>query len=250
MQLSGVLAELDRLAPLASAEAWDNVGLMVGDLGSEISSVLVSLDPSLAAIAWARDQAIDLLLTHHPLILHPIRNVRLDEGVGRKIGQLVRAGIALVSLHTNLDAASGGVADTLAERVGLEAIEACGMLRAGRVAAGGALAPWVRSLGFGEARIVDAGRDVKYVAVCPGSGMDAWREALSRGCDTFVTGDVRYHAALDAREAGLNVVDLGHYATEALVCRPLVGTLRGVLAGVDVRVFEGQDVFQSIKDKE
>jgi len=76
--------------------------------------------------------------------------------------------------------------------------------------------------------------------------MGLWEEAFRLGCDTFVTGDVRYHDARDAVDAGMNVVDLGHFATEELVVEPLARLLKRQLKGVEVVAFRGKDVFASL----
>ncbi len=81
---------------------------------------------------------------------------------------------------------------------------------------------------------------------CPGSGMDHWTEALEAGCDTLVTGDVRYHRAMDAVEAGLNIVDIGHYGSEAVILRPLAERVRSLLPSVPTTAFEGADIFTSL----
>jgi dinuclear metal center YbgI/SA1388 family protein len=243
MQLNEVMTILDSIAPFDSAEEWDNVGLMVGDLGKEINSVLVALDPSLEVIGKAISSCTDLILTHHPLMIQPIKCFDLGEMVVKKIALLMESKINLVSMHTNLDKAPGGVADELALRIGLIGTRSLGALRVGSIETPSSLKPWLKALAVKEARFIDAGRVVHKVGACPGSGMEYWRLALQEGCDTIVTGDVRYHAAADALAAGLNVVDLGHFCTEELIIKPLAERLRKKLNGIDVRAFQADDIF-------
>ncbi len=113
--LREVLKVLEGLAPPELAEAWDNPGLQVGDPDRRISAILVSLDPTLAAIREASARGAQLLITHHPLIFRPISSLDMGSFPGDVIGEAVRGGIAVVSLHTNLDAAEGGINDILAE---------------------------------------------------------------------------------------------------------------------------------------
>jgi len=120
-------------------------------------------------------------------------------------------------------------------------------LRIGKVEQPCSLYAWAASLPFETVRIVDGGRPVKTVCACPGSGMDYLDEAIGRGCDTLVTGDVRYHAGLDAKEAGINVVDLGHFATEEIIIAPLAKRLGSLLPDVTVRAYGARDVFMQIK---
>ena len=247
MLLKDLLTVLDGIAPFDTAEPWDNTGLMVGDTLREVRSVLVALDPSTEVIQEAEKLGADLIITHHPLIFTPLKRIDLQESVSRRIARLIRASMALVSMHTNLDAAAGGVADELANRLCLKDVQPLKALRIGKIEQHCELRAWAASLPFEAVRIVDAGRPVKTVCACPGSGMDYLGEAIGRGCDTLVTGDVRYHAGLDAKEAGVNVVDLGHFATEEIIVAPLADRLGSLLPGVAVWAYGAKDVFMQIK---
>lgn len=246
MRLREVMDILDGIAPFETAQDWDNVGIMVGDPDQEIRSILVALDPSFPVLCHAKETETNLILTHHPLFFHPLRCLNLQDATARKTALLIENNMALVSMHSNLDAAPGGVADVLATCLGLKDAKAFGLLRLGFVEPQ-PLHVWVRSLPFGTARLCYAGRDVCKVASCPGSGMDLWSEALQAGCDTLVTGDVRYHIALEAHEAGINVVDLGHFETEMVVVKPLVERLHRELPALDIRAFEDKDIFMILE---
>ncbi len=243
MRLSDVLAVLNSIAPFDAAEAWDNIGLQVGDPTMEVRSILVALDPTLEALGMASTNGCELVVTHHPLIMTPLGRIDLAETVSRKIELLLRQKLGLVCMHTNLDKAPGGTADMLAEALGLKDASGQGFLRVGKAGTKTPLSLWVEGLPFRAARLCDAGRLVETVGACPGSGMELWRQARSLGCDTYVTGDVRYHAALEAVEAGMNVVDLGHFATEEIVLDSLAGRLGAELCGIRVIVHKGRDVF-------
>ena len=237
---------LNGIAPFDLSQDWDNTGIMVGDPDQEIHSILIALDPSPEAIGHALTSGIDLIITHHPLFFEPIKSLNLAYGPARKAALLIQNRMALVSMHTNLDAAPDGVADMLAARLGLREVQGLGMLRRGMIDPQ-PLDVWVRSLPFPGVRICAAGRDVASVAVCPGSGMDLWTAALEAGCDTLVTGDVRYHRAIEAVEAGLNIVDLGHYGSEAVIIEPLAERVRSLLPTVRTTAFEGADIFTSLR---
>ncbi len=243
MMLKEVMIVLDMIAPFEAAEEWDNVGLMVGDPCSEIKSVLVALDPTLEVIEAARETGMDLILTHHPLIFKPISRIDLKDMIAKKIAMLLEARINLVSMHTNLDKAPGGVADELAKMLGLHDISNYGSLRVGSIKMPTPLGGWVHTLPVKSARLIDVGRDVLMVGVCPGSGMDYWQQAREMGCDTFVTGDVRHHAGLDARESSMNVLDLGHFGSEEIIIKPLTERLKQELKGIAVHAYQGRDIF-------
>lgn len=121
MRVRDVAAVLDELAPPGLAEAGDNVGLQLGHPDAVVQRVLVALDANRRAAERAGEGT--LLVTHHPLIHRPIASLREDQPVGRAAAALARAGTALFTCHTNYDAAPGGLADWLAETVGLEAVE-------------------------------------------------------------------------------------------------------------------------------
>ena len=118
MKLLDILTLLDGIAPFDLAEKWDNVGLLVGDAGQEIKKAVISLDPGFDVISKAEETGCDLIITHHPLFIEPLKNLNLKNATALKAGMLLKAGISLVAMHTNLDAAEGGVADVLAQSLG------------------------------------------------------------------------------------------------------------------------------------
>lgn len=121
MDVADVLAALDQLYDPARAEDWDSVGLVCGDPGAPVRRVLFAVDPVLEVVEEAVGRAADLLVTHHPLLLHPVHGVATTDPRGLVLDRLLRAGIALVVVHTNADLAEDGVSDSLAAAVGLHA---------------------------------------------------------------------------------------------------------------------------------
>ncbi len=119
IKLSEVVDELDRWYPPALAEDWDSVGLIVGDLNAPVRRILVALDPVAEVIDEAVNWDADLVLTHHPLFLKPVHQVSTATYKGKLVHQLISAGCALMNAHTNADRAQGGVADALADVIGL-----------------------------------------------------------------------------------------------------------------------------------
>jgi dinuclear metal center YbgI/SA1388 family protein len=120
MLLKNILAALDSIAPLRHAEAWDNVGLLAGDPGAEITRVLLTIDATDAVFDEARrDPRADLLVAYHPPLFEAIKQVPHDSLIHRAI----REGIAIYSPHTALDVASGGTNDVLADALGMEGRE-------------------------------------------------------------------------------------------------------------------------------
>jgi dinuclear metal center YbgI/SA1388 family protein len=118
--LGEVIAALDARYDPALAEDWDAVGLVCGDPEETVRSVLFAVDPTSAVVDEAIEAGVDLLVTHHPLLLTPVHGVPASDPKGRLVHRLVRAGIGLFVAHTNADrAADHGVNDALAAAVGL-----------------------------------------------------------------------------------------------------------------------------------
>lgn len=121
-----VLDAIEAVAPARFAFSFDRIGLQLGDPNAEVSTVVVALDPSLAAARFARASGAQMLVCHHPLIWEPLEHLRLDSFKGRIVAELVQGGIAFAAAHTNWDCAPGGINDVLAELLGLSGVTSFG----------------------------------------------------------------------------------------------------------------------------
>jgi len=236
---------LYELAPRGLAQEWDNVGLLVGRPGQAVRRVLVALDITEDVAAEAERVGADLIAAHHPVMncsWHPVQTLRDDNPQGRTLFRLIRGGIAAICMHTNLDAAQGGVNDALAAAVGLEGVspvEENGIERIGDLPGAMALPDFLAKVREGlhpnGIRYVDGGRPIRRVAVGGGACGSFFSEAVERGCDAFVTADVKYDQFLDAKALGLSLVDAGHFPTEDVVCPVLVRYLLERFPELEVR---------------
>ncbi len=223
-------------------EEWDNVGLLCGHADHDVRSCLVTLDVTEAVADEAAASGADLIVSHHPL-LFSASSLSDETPDGRLLLSLAERGIAVISLHTNLDSAPDGVNDVLAQRLELQDISTFdggnhGIGRIGTVPEQDLLtfARFVKErLNAGGVRYAPGGRSVRRVAVGGGSCMDFLPQAVAAGCDTFVTGDVKYHQFQQAAKLGVNLVDAGHFPTEDPVCEALCGFLRGQFPEIEVR---------------
>jgi dinuclear metal center YbgI/SA1388 family protein len=118
-RIQDLVGLIHKLYPPDMAEDWDNVGLQVGDPGAPLERVLVALDPSGAAVEAAHLAGAQALVTHHPLIFHPVKRLTPDDAVGQVLFAAVRSGVAIISAHTNLDCAVDGLNGWLAESLGI-----------------------------------------------------------------------------------------------------------------------------------
>ena len=248
--VADILAFINTLAPSEMREDWDRVGLNCGHINQEVRRILVALDPFEEVCKEAKQVSADLLVTHHALLWNPGFITDMTEQ-GRNALFLIENNIACINAHTNLDCAPGGVNDILANRLGLQNIQVIqpkgiddlgrpwGLLRQGTTAKQSLdqfLAIVKTGLGCEGLRYVDCGKPVRRVAVGGGACAGAMSQAVSAGCDTFVTADVKYNQFWDAKSLGLNLIDAGHFHTENPVCRYLAEKLREAFPEITVTV--------------
>ncbi len=343
MQVRDVIAAVDRLAPFALAEPWDHVGLQVGSGGDELPCggsgtadvapvVLVALEVDDAVLDEAGRLGARVVVSHHPLIFDPLERLSDDSEPGRLALRAAREGVAVMAAHTSLDKARGGMADVIAELIGIEAVaplapaaadalklvgfvpaDDADLVRKALFAAGAGVlgqyehCSWsvggqgtffgregtdpaagragrdetvdelrvevvfprrlrrrvtgayvaahpyeepaydvipleneVASLGFGRFGVLpapstlaalaaevaavlrlpsvryagDGRREVRRVAVLPGSGAEAIARGVAQVADVLITGDVKYHEARAAQAQGLALIDAPHGVTE------------------------------------
>lgn len=249
---------LDSVAPPALAEAWDNVGLQVGDPGRTVKNIWIALDPTYPVVKAACRQKIDLLVTHHPLLFKPLQSLNFRTPVGSMIDLAVRHHLAIVAAHTNLDSALGGINDILAGRIGLFNLKP--LVRAQEpqrfqdndyppVAAD--QGPGIGRVGLLESALDlktlasqikiklklpylklagDSALPVEKVAVCSGSGAGLLADFFASGAQVFISGDLGYHDARDVEASNLGLIDIGHFASEHLIVRELADKLAGIFA--------------------
>ena len=243
-----IYEEMQRIAPLALAESWDNPGLLV-DCGGEVSRVLVTLDITPEVVEEAARKGCGLIVSHHPVIFSPLKKLS-----GQDVAfQLVKSGISAICMHTNLDAAEGGVNEVLAGIFGMREMEAfaegCG--RVGSIEpvtvpelakkAQKELASRCNQPFNGPAvqvKFADTGKTVRRLAVISGAGGSLFEDAIARGADCLLTGEANHHHAIDAKRLGLSLIAAGHYATEFPVTAAVAEKLRTAFPELEVLVSE------------
>lgn len=257
-RVKDLLRWIDETAPFRFAAPWDNCGLQAGDPEDTVERVLVALDPSSESMDEARDLGCRCLVTHHPLLFKPVSSVRTDRFPESLVFRAVREGLNVISAHTNLDVALGGTNHRWARDLGLEPVEPIedearfrneerysGMGLAGLLPEAipfDRFLDRVRAIARGAAVRTAGPTDgrVRFVAVCTGSGGSLIERVLALGADAYISGDIKYHEAQRAVEAGLAVLDVGHFASERIVLEDLAEELRTKSAregaSLDVRV--------------
>lgn len=220
---------LNEKIPASLSCSWDNDGLMCcPDPEREVRRVLVALDVTGEVADEAIDGGFDVVVSHHPLIFHPIRSLTTEDGVGAKLINLVRAGVSVMSFHTRLDVLEGGVNDQLAEALGLidvEPFEDGDGIPLGRVGYLPEdmdvydLAARVKgALATPGVLVASCGKRADRVAVVGGEGKSFISAAKRTGADTFVSGRIGYNNMVEAEELGINLIEAGHFFTEDPIC--------------------------------
>ncbi|MFB0920228.1 MAG: Nif3-like dinuclear metal center hexameric protein [Oscillospiraceae bacterium] len=250
-KVKDIVSYFTALVPPEMKIESDNVGLLVGLNEEEITRALVALDITDEVINEAIMQDAQLILSHHPMFFE-LKRVNDESMTGSKIIKMLQNGISGFCQHTNLDCVRGGVNDALAEKLGVR-VE--GFLDGPRKTADG------KEYGMGRygflpspvefddylcdvkfilnsagVRFHSAGKPVSKVALCGGTGGEFVGKAVSLGCDTLVTADIKYHQFLEAKELGLNLIDADHFCTENVVVPVLAGLLKKGFPEIEVLI--------------
>lgn len=256
MKARDIINILEKKFPRTNAEEWDNVGLLIGDYDKEIKKIQFSLDATLESIESAISENVDMLITHHPIIFKPIKEVNEQNILGKKIRDLIKNDINVYSIHTNLDSSVDGLNDYILKNIGiskykileLDEEKNCGIGRVFKLEEEKNLKDFIEELKLKlkilNLRVIsnDLSKKIKKVALINGSAMSYWKKAKKENVDLFITGDVAYHDALDALENGLSMIDFGHYESEHFFHEILVEELKG--NGLEFLVFNREPIFK------
>lgn len=351
MKIKSLIKKLEKSFPKNLAESWDNIGLLVGDEGREITKVQISLDATEEVIDHAIEIGANLIITHHPIIFSGIKNVTSKNLMGRKLLKLIENKIAVYSMHTNLDSAERGLNQYICEKLGVETskildeknmemyllsvyiktefqerlkskIEEFGLEYNGyknvyytsdsvenfekagekekfknenkkisilgekgklsnllneikkihpydeaayemiktenkislgglgriynlpeKVELGNYLKVVKDKLSLNNVRVVgDLDKKIKKIAVVNGGGASFLGKLEKIGVDLFITGDIKYHEALDAREMGISIFDIGHYESEYF----FTDIIERYCDDLEVEIYNDQPVFKSL----
>ncbi|MGN0771821.1 MAG: Nif3-like dinuclear metal center hexameric protein [Christensenellales bacterium] len=246
MKLAQIIRILEANAPLSLAEEWDNSGLSVGSVDSEIKKILVCVDVTPSVVEEAKDKGCNLIVSHHPVIFHPISRVVQDDMTGKVIALAIKNEINIYSMHTNLDCVTGGINSRLAVELGLtdrDGKDRC--WRTGRLPEPLTLKQLAQRVGkiMGDNNIKTAGNpdgEISVVAVCSGAGgrMDEMIDEvlLPHGVQAFITAEVKHSLLLNLLDKSISLIETGHWTSEKISKNIICDWLEG--ADVEVVVSE------------
>lgn len=335
MKLSEIISRLEERFPKQNMESWDNVGLMIGDKEREIEKIQISLDVTMKVIEKAAAEGVDLIISHHPFIFSPIKDINSDTLLGRKILKLIENKIAVYSMHTNLDATISGLNDLVGKKLGLGEGKIIDPVKENfykgefyvsdaektekiteelnkekvsfKVEKGENQEKFVimcekeklyslleklkrksltgedyfiyqlenKYVERGIGRIYSLGKrekltdivklvkdkleldsvtvsgydienaEIKKIAIVNGAGSSYWKKAKRMGADLLITGDLRYHEALDAKEEGMYILDAGHYESEQFFYS-IIEEILNSTTGTEYFVFNDEPVLKKM----
>jgi len=240
MKISEIYEYLDKLSPFEIQESWDNSGLLVGDFSQDISKIALSIDVDEELIDSLDENT--LLVTHHPIIFGGLKQLEFSKYPANLIQKMIRKNISNIAMHTNFDQTH--LNDYVATEVlGLEIVKKDGFVAYLEVDEDFDTFARQVSTAFGlpHARCVKTSDRVKKVALTTGSGCSLMR---SIEADCFLTGDVKYHDAMEAKSINLSLIDIGHYESERFFAQILQKHLKNL--GLEVIIASSENPFTYI----
>lgn len=247
--INDVCQFLDEFAPTRLAEEWDNVGLLVGDRAVNAEKIMTCLTVTPDSAAEAIERGCNLIVSHHPVLFRATKRITTDSTPTRLLWDLIGAGVSIYSPHTGFDSAAGGINQALCNKIGLQKIEplvpiandpdALGAGRIGQTQSPVSFANFVASVkeqfGLTGLHVVgDMEKTISKVASACGSGGSFLEKACKQSCDCFVTGEATFHTCLEAESQGINLILLGHYASERFAVEMLAGKIQDRFSNLEV----------------
>lgn len=221
MKLQEIYDILNEISPFELQEKWDNAGLLVGSFEDEINNIYISID--LDEELLSKVEKNSLIITHHPLIFSGLKRVNFDTYSTKLLKELIKKDISLISMHTNIDKTH--LNKYVAEEIlgfkvanSKEFISYCDVNMSFDE-----LVKYVSSkLNLKTTNAVRCNDFIKKIAIITGSGMSLIDEIKA---DCFLTGDIKYHDAMEAKARGLSLIDIRHYESERYFNTLLEGLL-------------------------
>lgn len=241
-----------------AALEWDNVGLLAGRIDKDVRNIYVALDATDEVIDAAIAQGADMLITHHPLLFTPLKQITNEHFIGGRVVKLLQHDISYYAMHTNYDVL--GMAELSGAILGLEDTEVLEMTDFERMQGIGRVGflPKAMSLReccelvkekfrlYGVKVFGDMDKKVQRVAISPGSGKHMTELAIAKGAEVFVTAEIDHHEGIDSVAQGMAIIDAGHYGLEHIFIEDIAKYLQVKLQGVQVVTASNKHPFQLV----
>lgn len=224
MEIRELIDKLCEKYPLDLQEDWDNSGLQIGNLDNELKNVLISLDLEEEGVDMAIENDCNLIITHHPYLFNGTKSIDFTDSFYNRLEKVIKNDISVFAMHTNLDIAADGLNDNLCQILDIQKAQVLeldkdlGLGRYGEIEKTKAkdFARKVKEILKANELVCygDMEKEISKVAVCGGAGSSLFDDAIIKGCDLMITGDVSYHMGMDYANRGLVIIDPGHFASE------------------------------------
>ena len=228
--LEKIIKKIENFAPPELASDWDNSGWQIYLGNNSVKKVLLALTCTLDVINQAIKNDCDLIISHHPLLFEKVNKLSAENSAFLPVIKAIQHNIQVYSAHTNLDATKGGIADKLAELLSLKNItslekdlEDSQLGRIGELQEAKELDLFIKELKeilqISKIKLTNYSNKtkIKKIAVVPGGGASFVPKL--KNIDVFITGDVKYHNALESKD--FVVIDAGHFETERIILTDL-----------------------------
>ena len=224
MKIENIYKFLDEISPFELQQKWDNSGLIVGNMSDKFKQVYISFDLDLDLLDNIENGS--LIITHHPLIFKPLKVINNHSYSAKLLQILIKKDIKLISMHTNFDKTHlnkyvGNVLGFKFKQVDdfiLEAKVDISFKKLQKIVS--------NRLNLEILKVVESKKDIKSIALCTGSGMSLLPYIKA---DCFLTGDIKYHEAMEAKALGISLIDIGHFESEIFFSEILYKLLENYL---------------------
>ncbi|VWL84805.1 Nif3-like dinuclear metal center hexameric protein [Oceanivirga miroungae] len=228
MKVEEILDILNEKYPFNIAEPWDNVGLLVGEKDANVEKILVALEVTYKVIDYAVNNNFDLIITHHPMIFHPLKRIEKEDVLGYKIIEAIQNNVNIIAMHTNLDSAKEGLNEYVLDKMNLDfrylsyeetLNKPYRMIELNKRTSIFDIVESVKK-GLNIKRLKVTYNSyyndeyIKKIAIVTGSG-SSFIPLFINKVDLIITADLTHHIALDTMEKGISLIDFGHHESES-----------------------------------
>lgn len=252
--VNSVYEVLDKIAPFKYQEKWDNSGLLVGDGDSEVNKILLTLDITNNIVDEACRKGSDLIISHHPIIFHPLKKIDFNNPVCRLLQEFKSA----ICIHTPLDVAKGGINDIIYDMLKkplmlnddtetIETVSNDGVTGYGKICTTNLnddidekeIASILKNVfGCTVVKYCEGTHYIRKIGFSSGAGGSFLDKVIEMGADVYITGDVKHDQWITASNNGLALFDCGHYHTETIALEYLKMILKANFPDITVEIAE------------
>lgn len=258
MKLRELLDRIRLKYPEELQYSWDNSSLNLGDLDQDINKIMLTLEITNRTIDEAIEKGVDLVISHHPFLMSKVNQIRTDTIKGGLIYKMIRNNISAYCMHTSYDMAEYGLNDYFFDLLGikdrqvLDVESSLDSYNDGKEYGLGRLADLEKPIEIGD--LISSLKDklnidharyvgpkdllINKIAVVTGNGSEFFQLAKSKGCDILITGDLKYHQAMDALDIDMALLDFGHYGTEHIFSESVYNYINSISGDIEVLISE------------